>query len=91
MSASSDANGEEGRGDALPGKPAAFAEKRKAESTESEHAGGEPAKQKARREDELFCLTSFLADRKGEREEMQDAHLQLDDYSKMLDDLHPSM
>lgn len=39
----------------------------------------------------LFRLTSFVADRKGEREEMQDAHLQLDNYSKMLEGLHPSM
>ena len=82
-------NGEDEKGDAPPAKPAIAAEKRKADSTET--AVDESVKQKPRREEELFVLTSFLADRKGEREEMQDAHLQLDDYSKMLEDLHPSM
>ena len=70
-------------------KPAVSTEKRKADSTEP--APDEPVKQKARTEMDLFQLTSFLADRKGEREEMQDAHLQLDDYSSMFSDIHPSM
>lgn len=82
-------NGEEGKGDAPPAKPKAPAEKRKADSTEP--LAGEPVKQKAHRDGGLLGLTSYLADRKGEREEMQDSHLQLDDYSKLLDNLHPSM
>ena len=38
-----------------------------------------------------YKISSYLSERKGERDEMQDAHLILEDYSKEFADLHPSM
>lgn len=63
-------------------------EKRRSDSSGTEV--GEPEKQRLKAAT-CFELHSFVADRKGEREEMQDAHIQLDDFSKMFQDLHPSM
>lgn len=66
--------------------------KRKSDAMDSDPSP-EHGKQKPRLEDSghVFQLRSFVADRKGEREEMQDAYIQLDDYSKMFKELHPSM
>ncbi|XP_025083684.1 integrin-linked kinase-associated serine/threonine phosphatase 2C-like isoform X1 [Pomacea canaliculata] len=66
--------------------------KRKSDAMDSDPSP-EHGKQKPRLEDSghVFQLRSFVADRKGEREEMQDAYIQLDDYSKMFKELHPSI
>ncbi|XP_076451535.1 integrin-linked kinase-associated serine/threonine phosphatase 2C-like [Babylonia areolata] len=92
-------NGNEGQGDAsapAPTQPlAASAEKRKSESQGPQDE--EPVRKEARTDNSpnahnsLLRLSSYVADRKGEREEMQDAHLQIDDYSSMFQDLHPSI
>lgn len=63
------------------------AEKRKADTTEP--APDEPNKQKQKLEH--YAMRCYVADRKGEREEMQDAHIQIDDYTKMFTSLHPSI
>ncbi|KAL8601879.1 hypothetical protein ACOMHN_020614 [Nucella lapillus] len=91
--ASLSSNGSPGK-DSTPAKPsvetmvAASGEKRKATET-----GDGQAVKTARTEAEggLLRLSSFVADRKGEREEMQDAYLQIDDYSSMFSQLHPSI
>ncbi|KAK7497895.1 hypothetical protein BaRGS_00010766 [Batillaria attramentaria] len=63
------------------------AQKRKANFTDS--SAEEPEKQKQRFE--YYPLHCYVADRKGEREEMQDAYLQVDDFTKSFSNLHPSI
>lgn len=39
----------------------------------------------------IYSINSYLAERKGERDEMQDAHLIIEDFTKELTDLHPTV
>lgn len=38
-----------------------------------------------------YSISSYLTERQGEREEMQDAHLMVEDFTKEFTDLHPSI
>ena len=40
---------------------------------------------------ETYSVRSYLKERKGERDEMQDAHLIIEDFTKEFTDLHHSM
>ena len=40
---------------------------------------------------DLFKLNGFLAERKGEREEMQDSHVIIDDFTSEIAHLSPEM
>ncbi|XP_015928660.2 integrin-linked kinase-associated serine/threonine phosphatase 2C isoform X1 [Parasteatoda tepidariorum] len=42
-------------------------------------------------EEKLYDIQGFSAEKKGEREEMQDFHILIDDYHKFISDLHPSI
>ncbi|GIY17097.1 hypothetical protein CDAR_37781 [Caerostris darwini] len=41
--------------------------------------------------EELYCVQGFCAEKKGEREEMQDFHVLVDDFHKQIPDLHSSI
>lgn len=38
-----------------------------------------------------YSINSYLSERQGEREDMQDAHLIVEDFTKEFTDLHPSI
>ena len=40
---------------------------------------------------ETYSVRSYLKERQGERDEMQDAHLIIEDFTKEFTDLHHSM
>lgn len=41
--------------------------------------------------EDVIKLYSFVYERKGEREEMQDTHVNIDNFSLKVDNLHPTM
>lgn len=42
-------------------------------------------------EEKLYQIQGYFAEKKGEREEMQDFHVLIDDFHKQIPHLHPSM
>ncbi|GFX59539.1 hypothetical protein TNCV_2034671 [Trichonephila clavipes] len=43
------------------------------------------------KKENLYIIQGFFAEKKGEREEMQDFHVVIDDFHKQILDLHPSV
>lgn len=41
--------------------------------------------------EDLYAIQGFYAEKKGEREEMQDFHVVIDDFHKHIPDLHSSV
>ncbi|XP_071110278.1 integrin-linked kinase-associated serine/threonine phosphatase 2C-like [Haliotis cracherodii] len=69
----------------IPGEERAKGEKRKSTEEDSQQ------KNVRLKSCAKYSLKSFVADRKGEREEMQDAHFMLHNYHQEIPDLHPSI